>query len=242
MNAVLQCQKLSVKAGHKQLLAPFDWQVKAGERWAVLGQNGVGKTALLHALLGVDGRCQSNIYLSGLPLSELGVQQQSQRRVWVPQRYDEPFTITVTQALRSVAPDVLIEEVLNQLNAFGLYQHSQAWVHQLSGGERQRLAWAMAAVRMTGLTQLWLLDEPFSAQDIAWQKRLLQYLREQTRTVIATVHDLNQVRAFATHVLLLADGKVLAQGEVADVMRSEILSEAFGVNLLFNEAGWLAID
>lgn len=241
MSAVLQCRQLSVLAGQKKLIVPFDWQVNTGERWAVLGQNGVGKTALLHALLGVDARCHPNIYLSGVPLSELSVQRQAQQRVWIPQRYDEPFTITVTQALRSVAPDVSIEYILNQLAVFGLRKHAQAWVHQLSGGERQRLTWAMAAVRTTETTRLWLLDEPFSAQDIAWQRRLLQYLREQKHTFIATVHDLNQVRAFATHVLLLADGKVLAQGGVQDVMCTARLTEAFGVTLQVNDAGWVSI-
>ncbi|MBS1175170.1 MAG: hmuV [Burkholderiaceae bacterium] len=241
MNTLLQCQQLSIRVGQKPLIAPFDWQVNVGERWAVLGQNGVGKTALLHALLGVDGRCRSNIYLSGLPLSELSVQAQAQQRVWVPQRYDEPFTITVAQAVHSVAPDVSAAYVLKQLDVFGLREHAQAWVHQLSGGERQRLTWAMAAVRVTDATRLCLLDEPFSAQDIVWQSWLLQYLREQKHALIATVHDLNQVRAFATHVLLLAEGKVLAQGEVVDVMRSEVLSEAFGVSLHIDDAGWVFV-
>jgi iron complex transport system ATP-binding protein len=225
--------------GKKHLIAPFDWRVQAGERWAVLGQNGVGKTSLLHTLLGIDAPACVNVCLTGESLSELSVQAQAQRRVWVPQRYDEPFTITVAQALRSVAPDVSVENGLNQLEAFGLREHAQAWVHQLSGGERQRLTWAMAAARVTDTTRLWLLDEAFSAQDIAWQRRLLKYLCEQSCAVVATVHDLNQVRAFATHVLLLADGAVLAQGEVADVMRSEALSEAFGVNLCVDANGYV---
>ena len=241
MNRLLQCQQLSIRVGQKQLIEPFDWQVNSGERWAVLGQNGVGKTALLHALLGVDARCHASVLLGGVSLSELSVQEQAQQRVWIPQRYDEPFTITVAQAVRSVAPTVSLDALLNQLDVFGLREHAQAWVHQLSGGERQRLTWAMAAVRVTDATRLWLLDEPFSAQDIAWQRRLLQYLRELNRAVVATVHDLNQVRAFATHVLLLANGAVLAQGAARDVMRSELLSRAFGVDLQVDDTGWVSV-
>ena len=241
MNRLLQCQQLSIRVGQKQLIEPFDWQVNSGERWAVLGQNGVGKTALLHALLGVDARCHASVLLGGVSLSELSVQQQAQQRVWVPQRYDEPFTITVVQALHSVAPTVSMDALFNQLDAFGLREHAQAWVHQLSGGERQRLTWAMAAVRVTDVTRLWLLDEPFSAQDIAWQRRLLQYLRELNRALVATVHDLNQVRVFATHVLLLSDGAVLAQGAARDVMRSELLSRAFGVDLQVDDTGWVSV-
>lgn len=69
MNRLLQCQQLSIRVGQKQLIEPFDWQVNSGERWAVLGQNGVGKTALLHALLGVDARCHANVLLGGVSLS-----------------------------------------------------------------------------------------------------------------------------------------------------------------------------
>jgi iron complex transport system ATP-binding protein len=99
----------------------------------------------------------------------------------------------------------------------------------------------MATVRVTDATRLWLLDEPFSAQDIAWQRRLLQYLRELNRALVATVHDLNQVRVFATHVLLLSDGAVLAQGAARDVMRSELLSRAFGVDLQVDDTGWVSV-
>ena len=99
---------------------------------------------------------------------------------------------------------------------------------------------AMAALRAQlseGQTRLWLLDEPFSAQDIAWQQRLLRFLCECDGAVVATVHDLNQVHRFATHVLLLGESGVLAQGAREQVMRSETLSRAFGVEVALDENG-----
>ena len=167
-------------------------------------------------------------------------QTQARWRVWVPQRYEEPFTITVLQAVRSVAASASVDVVMSVLTQFGLQTHARAWVHQLSGGERQRLTWAMAALRAQlseGQTRLWLLDEPFSAQDIAWQQRLLRFLCECDGAVVATVHDLNQVHRFATHVLLLGEGGVLAQGTREQVMRTETLSRAFGVAIAVDEAG-----
>lgn len=241
---VLRCRGLSVGFSGQTLLAPFDWSVREGERWAVLGANGTGKTSLLHALLGAPAGHQvpqlGAIELMGSPLDQVSVQQQARWRVWVPQRYEEPFTITVLQAVHSVASSASEEAVLASLAQFGLQSHARAWVHQLSGGERQRLTWAMAALRAQlseRQTRLWLLDEPFSAQDIAWQQRLLQFLRECDGAVVATVHDLNQVRRFATHVLLLGDGGVLAQGEREQVMCAENLSRAFGVAVDVDERG-----
>ena len=241
---VLQCDRLAIGFAERTLVAPFDWSVREGERWAVLGANGSGKTSLLHALLGASVADQpqlgEQITLMGTCLAQLSVQTQARWRVWVPQRYEEPFTITVLQALQSVAASTSIEVVLAVLGQFGLQTHARAWVHQLSGGERQRLTWSMAALRAQlsdGQTRLWLLDEPFSAQDIAWQKRLLQFLREREGAVVATVHDLNQVRAFATHVLLLGEGGVLAQGLREQVMQPEWLSRAFGVEISLDEEG-----
>ena len=243
-SAVLRCRQLSIRFGQKNLVRPCDWTVNEGERWAVLGANGAGKTSVLHALLGVpvgdvSGQL-SAVELMGSRLDQVTVQTQARWRVWVPQRYEEPFTITVGQALRSVAPSATMDDVMAQLTQFGLQSHVLAWVHQLSGGERQRLTWSMAALRAQlsdGQTRLWLLDEPFSAQDIAWQKRLLQFLREREGAVVATVHDLNQVRAFATHVLLLGEGGVLAQGLREQVMQPEWLSRAFGVEISLDEEG-----
>ena len=245
-SAVLRCRQLSIRFGQKNLVRPFDWTVNEGERWAVLGANGAGKTSVLHALLGVpvgdvSGQL-SAVELMGSRLDQVTVQTQARWRVWVPQRYEEPFTITVGQALRSVAPSATMDDVMAQLTQFGLQSHVLAWVHQLSGGERQRLTWSMAALRAQlsdGQTRLWLLDEPFSAQDIAWQQRLLRFLGECDGAVVATVHDLNQVHRFATHVLLLGEGGVLAQGGREEVMRADTLSRAFGVSIAVDEAGWI---
>lgn len=243
---VLQCDRLTIGFTERTLVAPFDWSVGEGERWAVLGANGSGKTSLLHALLGSSVADQpqlgERITLMGTRLAQLSVQTQARLRVWVPQHYEEPFTITVLQALQSVAPSALEADVMAQLDRFGLRRHVWAWVHQLSGGERQRLTWAMAGLRAQlseGQTRLWLLDEPFSAQDIAWQQRLLCFLCECDGAVVATVHDLNQVHRFATHVLLLGEGGVLAQGAREQVMRTGTLSRAFGVAIAVDEAGWV---
>ena len=154
----------------------------------------------------MDARCRPNIYLSGVPLSELSVQRQAQQRVWIPQRYDEPFTITVTQALRSVAPDVSIEYILNQLAVFGLRKHAQAWVHQLSGGERQRVALARALVTKPAVV---LADEPTGNLDRKTAGGIFELLtdlkKELNMAMLIVTHD-EQLAQAADSILHMEDG------------------------------------
>lgn len=264
---VLDCRQLSIHAGshaHTQLIAPFDWQVHTGERWAVLGRNGIGKTSLMHALLGLNPHANPRIHLNGHALHQLSPAAQAQQRIWTPQHYDEAFTISVLQAVHSIGQRPPIETrdtadtstsdndsanssahswhhtVQQTLHQYGLWTHRHTWVHLLSGGERQRLTWVMAQLCKGTHTRLWLLDEPLAAQDIAWQRRLLHTLNQEPQlSLIATIHDLNQIRAFATHVLLLAEGSVLAQGPAHSVMRPEILSRAYQTDISIDEQGWI---
>lgn len=232
---LLSITQLEVNHGGRAVLLPFDWTVRAGERWAILGANGTGKTSVLHALLGVVPSMGSKVIFDGESLSNQKPHQLSDKRVWVAQHYDEPFTLTVHQALRSMAFEASDDVLDSALQTYGLKTLSAQWVHTLSGGERQRLMWAMAHARTTDVTQLWLLDEPLAAQDLAWQSRLLTQLKTASCAVIAAIHDLNHVAQFATHVLLIQKtvpaAKVIAAGTVDDVMKSELLSAAYGVQL-----------
>lgn len=236
--SVLSVRQLSIVHDGRMVVRPFDWTVRAGERWALLGVNGSGKSSVLHALLGLNRDLNAHISLSDTALSQLSAREQAALRLYVPQRYDEPFTVTVWQALCSVTPDAGDARRVAALELFGLMAHRDAWLHTLSGGERQRLTWAFADVLRSSETVLALYDEPLSAQDLAWQKRLLDDLNAAPHAVIAAVHDLNHVAAFATHALVFGHNGVLAQGELAEVMRAGVLSDAFGVGLVCDTGFW----
>lgn len=251
MNApLLKIEQLSIEYGSETILQPFDWTVQPGERWAILGANGTGKTSLLHELLGLYPKLSAHVSLSGQRLNQLSTSAQAAQRVWVPQRYDEPFTLTVLQAVMSLAPEIEAEKIMGVLAEFGLSHVVSHWVHTLSGGERQRLTWAMSVARTTEQTTLWLLDEPLAAQDLGWQMRLLQRLKTSPTAVIAAIHDLNHVTRFATHVLLIkkeknSPARVLCAGEIASVMQPELLSDAFGVDLQLQKndnSSWWQLD
>ncbi|MGL4767155.1 MAG: ATP-binding cassette domain-containing protein [Formosimonas sp.] len=237
---VLRVHNLAIAHG-RSIIQPFDWQVNAGEKWAVLGANGAGKSSLLHALLGVERGVRDSIFYGENSLQNLSVQAQAHWRIWVAQQYVESFNITVSGALNSINPALTAEQARACLREFGLEQSRNAWVHELSGGERQRLSWAMAHACYTEHTQLCLLDEALAAQDLAWQHKLLQRMRHMPCAVIAAVHDLNQVQQFASHVLLLlptTHGSVAQAGRVDEMMRESWLKQVYGVDLLCSDGWW----
>ena len=102
-------------------------------------------------------------------------------------------------------------------------------VDELSGGQRQRVWMAMALAQQTGIL---LLDEPPTYLDIAHQIDVLDLcadLNEQGRTLVAVLHDLNQATRYATHLIAMKAGRVVAAGTPEEVVTAELVEEVFGV-------------
>jgi iron complex transport system ATP-binding protein len=102
-------------------------------------------------------------------------------------------------------------------------------VEELSGGQRQRVWAAMALAQETDLL---LLDEPTTYLDIAHQIDLLDLfadLHEQGRTLVAVLHDLNHAARYATHLIAMKDGAIVAQGAPTEIVTAELVHEVFGL-------------
>ncbi|ETI68338.1 cobalamin/Fe3+-siderophore ABC transporter ATPase [Neobacillus vireti LMG 21834] len=106
---------------------------------------------------------------------------------------------------------------------------SNRFVDELSGGQRQRVWVAMVLAQQTPLL---LLDEPTTYLDIAHQIELLELftdLNEQGNTLVAVLHDLNHAARYATHLIAMKAGKVIAQGNPSDIVTEELIEEVFGL-------------
>jgi ABC-type cobalamin/Fe3+-siderophores transport system ATPase subunit len=103
------------------------------------------------------------------------------------------------------------------------------FVDELSGGQRQRVWLAMALAQETGIL---LLDEPTTFLDIAHQVEVLDLcanLHEQGRTLVMVLHDLNQACRYATRILAMRDGVLVAEGAPQDVVTAELVHDVFGL-------------
>lgn len=235
---LLTCRGVALQVGRagarRVLVEGLDWDVEAGQRWAVLGPNGAGKSSLLSAIAGVRQVDGGAVHCDGVPLASLGVTEQAARRALVADRWFDPFPASVVQTVltgryrfRDDAGEggevrALALAALDRLDCGHL---AAADVRELSRGERQRVAIATALVQDTPLL---LLDEPIAHQDPRHQAVVLDVLRaSQGRTVIASLHDVNAALRFATHALLLSGRGGWRAGPADELLTVDHMSALF---------------
>lgn len=246
MMLALEVRALEITAGHRTLMSKLDVQINRGEFWCVLGKNGTGKTTLLQALAGLRRPTQGQIRLCGDFLQRTPPDVLARRRGLLPQQIVDVFAHTVFEAVvigrlsirmgngASLCSDE--ETVDTALRRVGLPGTQNRSVLTLSGGERQRVALAALLVQSP---ELMLLDEPVSHQDISQQLQVMRLLRELSvqHAVVASCHDVNLAKRFATHVLMLGEGCHWI-GKVEDILTPELLGAAFGCQFA-RQGDWL---
>lgn len=237
---LLSVEGLTVSAGEQVLLSDIRFQARPGERLALLGPNGAGKSTLLRALAGDLIPDTGSVTLRGRPVAEWPVAELARHRavmmqhtpVGFPVRADEVVALGLPGRRQGDARDPLVGELLD---GFGVgHLRGRAWP-SLSGGEQQRvhLARVLAQIWDTPGPRLLLLDESTSALDPAQQYLTLEKLAalaEQGDYLIVLVcHDLALAGAFASRVLMLDQGRLLADDRPARVLTPERLAEVYGL-------------
>lgn len=247
--SLLQCQELAVNiAGHKVCQA-LDFELAPGQRWAMLGRNGVGKTTLLQTLAGLRRADSGSLSFVTENINTLSRLEIARQLGMLFQHQDDPFPSSVLETCltgrhphidrwgwESDKDESLARLALEQL---GLAAMSGRQVSSLSGGERQRLA---IATLLCQQPRLLLLDEPTNHLDIHQQIVVLDLLKAWTETegrgLIMTLHDLNLARRYCSHgLLLLGDGEVIA-GEITEIMTAANLERLYLHPIEMFEGPW----
>ena len=207
---------------------------------ALVGPNGSGKSTLLKALARLMRPTTGAVYLDSQEIHSLPTKQVARRLAMLPQRPEAPDGLTVRELVAfgrfphqgffgvcTQEDDATIDRALEITGISSLAHHA---LGELSGGQRQ-LAWI--AMAMAQDTRLLLLDEPTTFLDMSRQIEVLDVLkrlnREHGHTIVMVLHDLNMAARYATHMVVIGDGKLLHQGKPWDIMQPEVLATAFGV-------------
>ncbi|WP_308123042.1 ATP-binding cassette domain-containing protein [Microbacterium marinilacus] len=235
---------LSVTKHRAQILRDVDLDIPAGSFTAVIGPNGAGKTTLVQAIAGVDEPPAGRIRTAGLDPAEASPRALSARVGYVFQNPEHQFIAhTVFDELahglrlRGASDDEVRPRVEAMLDRFGLTERAQAHPFLLSGGQKRRLSVGTALISGgagPAGPSLLALDEPTFGQDRARASELLTLLRELHAggtTVLIVTHDLQLVAEHATHVVVVADGQVVASGRTVEVFADEGLLEGAGLRL-----------
>ncbi len=214
--------------------------IPAGEITSVVGPNGCGKSTLLRSLARLMKPKGGAVYLDGDAVAKLPTREVAKRLGILPQNPEAPEGLTVRELAAqgryphqswlsqwSKGDERAVEKALETT---GMLEFADRPLDTLSGGQRQR-AWISMALAQE--TETLLLDEPTTFLDMAHQLEVLQLLdrlnREEGRTVLMVLHDLNNAARYSHHMIAISHGKVFSAGTPEDVVTDKLLREVFSV-------------
>ncbi|MFI2652458.1 ABC transporter ATP-binding protein [Micromonospora fulviviridis] len=214
--------------------------VPDGSFTVIIGPNACGKSTLLRALARLLRPARGTVLLDGADIHRRPARQVARTLGLLPQSAVAPDGLTVAELVsRGRYPHQGLlrqwsredERVVDQAMAdTGVAELADRPVDELSGGQRQRVWIAMALAQQTPLL---LLDEPTTYLDIAHQVEVLDLCarlhEEQGRTLVAVLHDLHQAARYATHLVAMRDGRVVAAGDPRRIVTTDLVEDVFGL-------------
>lgn len=253
MNQILQFRDVSVIRGGKKILGPTNFTMNEGERWVVLGPNGAGKTTLFQLAGTQIHPSQGSVSVLGETLGKVDVFELRPRiglmtngvLDFIP--YEESVMNVVMTSAYAIygrweeAYDLWDESrAIGLLTTLGVRDLAERTFGTLSDGEKKR---ALIARALMPNPELMLLDEPASGLDLGGREDLLKRLTAlaSDQTAPATImitHHIEEIPVGTTHALLLNEGETIAVGDIGDVITSDNLSKAYGLQVTVqHEAG-----
>jgi iron complex transport system ATP-binding protein len=238
VSGVLEARGLTLKRGRREILAGLDLSLRAGEVTALVGPNGAGKSTLLAGLCGLLPPIAGAVRLDGQDLSALPPMARARRIGFLPQMPEIawPLEVRILVGLGrtphigarglSAADARIIDAALEEAGAADLAERDAS---TLSGGERARV---MIARVLAGEPDWLLADEPLAGLDPGCQIDAAETLVRRARAgcgVVLTLHDLTLAARIADRVLVLAEGRLLADGPPEVALVPDVLARAFAV-------------
>jgi iron complex transport system ATP-binding protein len=250
--AGLAAEGLSVRLGGRAVVDGVSLALNLGEVAAIVGPNGAGKSTLIGCLAGLRRPDLGQVRLDGRALAALGDRERARRIGYLPQTPEIAWPLDVHTFVRlgrtahrgvfgeSRADAEAVDRALAETDLTGFAERD---VTTLSGGERAR---ALIARALAGEPAWLLADEPLTGLDLGHQldaARLLRGVAARGVGVLVSLHDLAFAARAADRVVVMAAGRILADGAPTAALTPDILAEAYAVDARWSEgAGGPLLD
>jgi ABC-type cobalamin/Fe3+-siderophores transport system ATPase subunit len=220
--------------------------IPQGELTVIIGPNACGKSTLLRTLSRLHTPLKGEVLLDGAAIASYPTKEVARRLGLLPQSSNAPAGISVTELVaRGRYPHQALfgrwraedeAAVQSAMRATGVADLAQQSVDTLSGGQRQRVWIAMVLAQETPLL---LLDEPTTWLDITHQIELLELMQELNqqhgRTLVVVLHDLNHACRYATHLIAMRYGKIVAEGKPSEIVTPALIEQVYGLRCVIVE-------
>jgi len=235
----LRADNVTLRYDERAISQNLSVSIPNGAFTAVVGPNACGKSTLLRALSRLLAPSVGQVILDGQSIADFPAKEVARRLGLLPQSSIAPEGITVADLVaRGRYPHQTFfrqwaradeNAVVDAMEATHVTELSGRPVGELSGGQRQRVWVAMALAQETPIL---LLDEPTTFLDIAHQIELLDLLADlnrQDRTIVAVLHDLNHACRYASHLVAMKDGAIIAEGKPTEIVTEQLVEQVFGL-------------
>lgn len=234
----IDVERVAYEVPGKKILNGVEISFPSQSFTGIIGSNGSGKSTLLKNIYRVLNPTEGCVYLDGEAILKMPSKSVARHMAVLPQENSSDFDYTVEEMVRmgrfpyhnffdqNRHREQDYEIIRKYLTLLGLQNYEKRLFKTLSGGEKQRVFIARALAQETNLL---ILDEVTNHLDIGYQYKVLEVLSGMNLTMISAIHDLNLALRFCDHVILLDEGRVLAEGTAREVIHEEMLKRIFHI-------------